>query len=376
MDVDDTLGLQALVGGYVLHPGRVPSVTGQRGVLAPGLLTRLLRGQDLRQAQRTLGQVFTLCGHAHQHALRLAWIASQGTGVTSDTTGSIVALALETARDHLRNLALDWPRQCGVQPNLSWLAGSPLPLHNAPLPTDAAALVALARRAAVWLEPLLQSSLDAWLRARDDESALQRWCEDAATQVPPAAMLHTWAQHAVLRAARPLASTLDMRIASTLTHLSQALEGEPAFSQYPTLPAGSAETGPWWRSQPYGIGSPSAHSAWSRLAARWRDFVACIASAAVGQAHLHAGAIESSDRTALAWVEMARGVLLYRVRRDSGGCIDQIQVVAPTEWNFHPQGSLACALQELARDDAPTARLLALAWDACVECTVHDNSVS
>jgi hypothetical protein len=45
-------------------------------------------------------------------------------------------------------------------------------------------------------------------------------------------------------------------------------------------------------------------------------------------------------------------------------------VLAPTEWNFHPQGALALALAARAPQDVGAAQTLAAAFDPCVECSV------
>jgi hypothetical protein len=48
------------------------------------------------------------------------------------------------------------------------------------------------------------------------------------------------------------------------------------------------------------------------------------------------------------------------------------RVLAPTEWNFHPQGALAQALSALRGDDAAAqAARAAVAFDPCVEFSVQ-----
>ena len=65
-----------------------------------------------------------------------------------------------------------------------------------------------------------------------------------------------------------------------------------------------------------------------------------------------------------------RGLLLHWVQLDVQGQVLDYRVVAPTEWNFHPQGVLAKALTALAPQDTVSASALAAAFDACVECQV------
>jgi len=68
-------------------------------------------------------------------------------------------------------------------------------------------------------------------------------------------------------------------------------------------------------------------------------------------------------------VQTARGVLLHLARIDDDR-IDDYRIVAPTDWNFHPDGALARGLFGLEADDAAAlvqrAGLAALALDPCV----------
>lgn len=77
----------------------------------------------------------------------------------------------------------------------------------------------------------------------------------------------------------------------------------------------------------------------------------------------------------LARVDSARGLLIHQVRlaaRPAGepACIADYRIVAPTEWNFHPQGVFV--REALATPPMPAAdrrrrlRALALALDPCV----------
>jgi Ni,Fe-hydrogenase I large subunit len=85
---------------------------------------------------------------------------------------------------------------------------------------------------------------------------------------------------------------------------------------------------------------------------------------------LSSGALRTAEGQAIAWCEMARGLLLHWVQLDARGRVVDYRVVAPTEWNFHPQGALAQALTALAPQDSSSAMVLAAAFDACVACQV------
>jgi Ni,Fe-hydrogenase I large subunit len=111
------------------------------------------------------------------------------------------------------------------------------------------------------------------------------------------------------------------------------------------------------------------------MSARWLELVELAVAdpqdAGHGRAPLLAsGALHLTDGQALAWCEMARGLLLHWVQVDAEGLVQDYRVLAPTEWNFHPQGALAQAVAALPADAVGTARTLAAAYDPCVLCTV------
>ena len=111
------------------------------------------------------------------------------------------------------------------------------------------------------------------------------------------------------------------------------------------------------------------------MSARWLELIELAAAdpQANGQRSaplLASGARWLSHGQALAWCEMARGLLLHWVQLDADGAVQDYRVLAPTEWNFHPQGALAQALTSLPAADTAVARTLAAAFDPCVSCTV------
>jgi len=76
--------------------------------------------------------------------------------------------------------------------------------------------------------------------------------------------------------------------------------------------------------------------------------------------------------TGLAVVEAARGRLAHRLELENGK-VTRYQILAPTEWNFHPQGALPQGLLgQPAGDDAlQRVRHLIAALDPCVACKIE-----
>jgi len=377
--------LEALAGQYQLHPGASPSIVGARPVLGAGRLGRLLQGQKGEQVGRTLSSVFTLCGHAHRRMAELALAAASGPAEQNAAPGAApVILLLETARDHLRSIALDWPQRL---PDLGtsaqqtdWLRGCPLSLGTARAPADADAARQTLAALRVWLErAVLQQGVTCWLADQRDPDALACWCKANAERLLPARCLAAW--HPLAHTLTPATRCLDLLDedqtlqTDQLQQLAQRLADEPDFVQRPTWLGQCAETGPWTRLRHRRAQQSMQPSAWTRLSARWLELMELAAADPKSDGSdsaplLVCGALRLDDGQALAWCEMARGLLLHWVQLDADGAVQDYRVLAPTEWNFHPDGALALALTSLPANDTVAARTLAAAFDPCVACTV------
>jgi hypothetical protein len=80
-----------------------------------------------------------------------------------------------------------------------------------------------------------------------------------------------------------------------------------------------------------------------------------------------------SDGSGIGLAETARGLLLHRARIEDRRVADY-QIVAPTDWNFHPDGGLHSLAGRCADDRerlASEARLVVRSLDPCVACRVE-----
>jgi hypothetical protein len=379
-----------LAGSYTLHPGVPHSIEGQRPVMSRGALGKLLRGQQGESVERTLGQLFTLCSHAHRRTARLALNAANPNTDKPLPNEPPVLLWLETARDHLRSMALDWPRRqpgSSIKPNqMDWLRDCPLSLsHTSHQGTPEQAWEALTQLRRWIEEQLLGQPVVCWLIHHRDADALARWCRSHAPNLPPAHALHTW--HGLAHTLTPntrglnLLNTNPLQQATTLQALAKAIASDDTFTQYPTWQGVCAETGPWTRLLHHNKATRAPVTAWTRLCARWTELldIAAIKPHTPEQqlpTMLASGAQRVAEGQAIAWCEMARGLLVHWVQLDGQGRVADYRVLAPTEWNFHPQGVLAQALTALAPQDTASAWALAAAFDACVECKVTASANS
>ncbi len=366
-----------LAGQYQLHPGATPAIVGQRPVLGAGRLGQLLHGQRGAQVSASLGRLFTLCAHAHRRAAELALAAAHPP--TQLTAPAPVLLVLETARDHLRSIALDWPQRVpDAAPgaaSLDWLRGCPLPLVSAHAVSDADAAWKTLAALRSWLEnKVLGQGAAQWLIDQREPAALAHWCQTHAERLLPARCLAAW--HPLASRLRPGLRSLDVLDAdgavqtAQITQLAQMISHVPDFVQHPTWRGQCAETGPWTRLR-HRSAPAHPHSAWTRLSARWLELIELAGAMPEDMTPLLAsGALHLAPGQTLAWCEMARGLLLHWVQLDAEGAVQDYRVLAPTEWNFHPDGALGRAVAALAPLETAAARALAAAFDPCVVCTV------
>lgn len=360
-------------GGLTMCPGQgLPAIRSSRASLA-GLL---LRGKPASAAALQLPRLFSLCGEAHRLTAGLAVDAALGLR-TAPRAPERASLAAETAREHVRRLLIDWPRLLGGSDGSAAHALRACPLFAAGTMEDNG-LATPALRA--WVErELLGGAIAPWLaRWRDDPAdCLRHWSRRAATL--PALLL---------RAIEDDASAIDAGVAPLLPHasaaslrvLGAALAGPADFERAPSSAGEACETGTWTRlDDPAASAGGVPANAWLRMGARLAEL--CALASGDGPL-LSLGALALAPGAALAWSEMARGLLLHWVRLDLAGgapVIVDYRVVAPTEWNFHPCGVVAQALAAMPAARCSESRavatrrigVLAAAFDPCVDFKIE-----
>ncbi|PZP32367.1 MAG: hypothetical protein DI603_10045 [Roseateles depolymerans] len=319
------------------------AIESPRRELAPALCA----GRPVATVPGLLAALFSLCGMAHRLCATLALAAAEQGEAPPVAAASRAALADATRRDQALRLGLDWPRRLPGAVAQPWVTA---------LPAEPAA-------ATRWLEQaLLGEPAAGWLaRHGADTEAVARWSARGDTALARLLAAQRPATAALRLPAQPL-QLLD-RPEATLPLLAQRMAGEPGFCLRPHWQQGVPETGPWTRhARPLAV-----RSAWDRLAARVIDLAALCCDDAPP---LSLGALALGERGAIAWCEMARGLLLHWVRLEPGEArVRDYRVLAPTEWNFHPQGVLAAALA--AAPAADDVARLAVALDPCVDFAVR-----
>ena len=336
--------------------GRVSGITVDN---SRPMAARLLAGRTPQEVVGLAAMLFSLCGRAQGVAARLALEAAQGRTPAAGDPGER-AIAAEAAQEHLWRLLLDWPQVFARAPQRSRFAALHRRLNDSDGDLDAVATE---------IGALVDESGVCSARA-DEADALPE-------QLGTAGELGRMLAQAIGEdrdAPAPVRSPLmPMQSAAAW---AEALGGEmpsDAFCARPTLAGETLETGALARQQHV----PSVtmlRNAGRCVAARFAARLAELGQFA-GRLRGVAPQLQLADGAPLApgvglsRVETARGLLMHAVRLERGR-VAQYAIVAPTEWNFHPEGPFvreATAVSFEQRGAALAfARRLALSLDPCV----------
>ena len=375
-DDDGTLTIRLrVVEGRV-----VPEIVSTRPVLA----CRLLEGRPVQQAIDLLPRMFALCGTAQTHAGLTA--AERALGIVPAAphrAARRLLLLAETVREHAWRLLLDWPVLIGEAPAAKALK---------PVLVAVARLPALLYRDGCWVQ-LGGGTLIPDRKAL--QNAVRELADTIGAAIGPRSLLDgldpllSWVSNGDTAPARLLRAVVargwpDIGASDVpgLPWLPDdaldrwlAMDRDGLTSRTPNWNGGVFETGPVVRQSNQiaiaGVVARFGTALMARLAARLIELIAlpdemAAILSAIEPAELGRDAI-AGHGTGLAQIEMARGRLIHRVEL-ADGVVTRYQVVAPTEWNFHPAGPLVQALSGLPPTPAlaDQARWLVTALDPCI----------
>lgn len=345
---------------------------------------RALNGRKVGEALSLIPRLYSICGQAQLAAARCAVDAAQGMLLLPEAgLRRRLAVLGETVAEYLWRFLIDLPQALGEAPVVAPVANvrSFLAIAGAPQPggdggidrerwREVHEVIALAlsehvfgttpERFAALATP---AQWDAWLRDADGPTPrlLRRLMGDgygawAVSRGP------VWGEAAADEEVRTLADELVIT---------------PDFARRPQWRGGVPETGAIARNQNHplvrALAERDGRGILLRLAARLVETVRLAGELATllqgGVVRPMMGNVAVADGTGAAWVETARGRLLHRVELADNHVTDW-RVLAPTEWNFHPNGPLVAGLCGIRVNDEERlrrgVRLAALALDPCV----------
>jgi len=330
------------------------------------LASRVFEGKPIITVLRELPLLFNVCAQAQS----VAAVRAIANACGLDASPALeqrrdLLLALESLREHAWRLLLDWPEQLGLVQRTETFA----PLYQA--------LNRLLKTA----NPDGVYTLSADTQQIADQTDLRQDWQACRTAVA-AALDRAW-ENTLLeqlqtknwgQVGEVTSAALPSLPAVEIAKILQSDQAE-SFITAPEWQGHCRETGPWPRQQAnlpshWGTGLPA------RLAARFlesRALLEQITALLEGEAaskHIPA-------KAGVAQVEAARGRLIHSVVLDAAQSrIAAYRILAPTDWNFHPQGVAAQMLQSLPDQDpaehVQLAGLVLLAIDPCVAYRLQD----
>ena len=352
----------------------------------PTQASRLFSGKEVDQVLATLPLLFNICGKAQATAAVRAIESAMGNppDVTIEQNREAVVIA-ESLREHLWRILIDWQAIVGreiEQSLLSQLTRSLTKLNRLLDPQDSLATLNPApvdtkgKRDELWKEvkTLIEIAVfgipvSEWQRLEESEE-IDAWCvreNNLATLCLKWITEKDWNRLGCSEI-RPL-PRLD------IVELCNIVDGDDAdlFISAPAWHGNCYETGPLARQveRPliHNMVSRYGNGIRSRLVARLSEIgelITSLDSYIVGDPRIPGKVAEQG----VAAVEAARGRLIHRTVMD-GERIKHYRILAPTEWNFHPQGVAARSLATLSPLASSTeldqqARLIIQAIDPCV----------
>ncbi len=340
--IDSPLKIRVLA-----HDGRI----GRVEIVSPRVdVAQIFRGRELGEVYAMAANLFALCPAAQSIAAQAAGEAALGRPpeVCQHRT-RVLRLHCERLGEMLRASLLSWPQDAAPDvETLACLRESLAALHALPEQGEAAPRL---------YESIRQAALRLGLRdyAEGGLSLFARQWADVVGDEP------NWRLRPL--DVDPLRPADDDAVAKAMA--------APDFSRAPSLPGRCVETGASARQ----AGGGFANTLSGRLAARFADMAAALDMIGL----LLAGEPPPPDALAakslapgegFAAVELARGKLFHRIRLDGAGRIVDYSIVAPTEWNFHPDGPLVRLLRgaDIGAGEAAKQRVerLAFVFDPCL----------
>jgi hypothetical protein len=317
----------SLLGTLRVTPGAAQPLAYVRPTAGAGWLRRIVAGRPAAEVPDLLASLFALCSEQHRSTAHRALTAARGSTVEADAHDHAY-LRAACLREHCVFWALFW-------------AGTPYAVDLRGLP----------RLLAGTDTP--QARLAEFARTRIFDTA-QRWLVD-----------HR-AVTTALTLSLDVSSLLDDSTA-TLPLLAAELRNDPNFAEHASFLARPKETGAFQRAA-LPLAERRARHAYDLFAARLFDMTQLIEQ----ERWLRAGAVALGNGQAIAYTEIARGLLFHWVQLSASGVVADYRVITPTDFCLHPQGALATRLRADKLTNESVALLLA-AFDPCVPCEISED---
>jgi len=370
------------------HQNRVDSsISSSR----PTHAARLFTGKSIEQTIQTLPLLFSICGKAQTiTAVRAIESAQQRPATDAIESHRQALVTLESLREHSLHILKDWPIFINEEVRYSDISTISSDFNTIFWSIDFKQLL----NSRLKSKDITSEQKRIWQRYKENliklifadsqvdwnPSTLEQIDDWAEKQQTTAGRLIYWLQQQPWQHAGSSTISLlpDIDQAQLITRLCNKQEN---FVAQPDWQSQCYESS-WLNQQQH---QPLVSQAiaqfgngiYTRLIARLITVAELIKQLDIfftDQQHLNS---PISKQTGLAHIDAARGRLTHYVELEADTIID-LHILAPTEWNFHPQGVAAHSLRSLDNSDVDLLRLqadlLIHAIDPCVGYQLHINN--
>jgi coenzyme F420-reducing hydrogenase alpha subunit len=363
----------------------------------PLQLVNVLRGKATNEGLALLGMMYRICGVAQRYAGLSAWRRALDVEVPASLQQAQQLLVkLETLREHLWQVLVIWPELLSDTTEQS----KELSLLSIMMNETERALFAQVQGMAPTARlavngARLEQVLDRLSRLIEQNvcgMSVEAWCE-----INTLSQLQAWAEQQQTSAARmirklherewqslgntPYGPAALPAMAPSALESILVSEERSEFVARPMWQGNCCETNTYTRQVQKGLVTSVSVEYGSGLLARMvARLVELVGLAQVVQRELQQisnlevetdSAVPGGDQNgqSAAIIEAARGHLIHWLKLEQGVIADYA-ILAPTEWNFHPQGVAVQGLKTLAADDEQQLKQQAALWinaiDPCV----------
>ncbi len=351
--------------------------------------SRLFHGKSVEEALKLVPLLFSICGTAQACAGVKACEQAQGFKPNQLTARLRQGLVnMESLREHLWRILLEWPEFLHEQPQKQSMSRV-LALQkqfNAVMTQEHNPFLHPGKKydIALQIPEVVEQQIDELLTQLVFAMAPSEWLEISSLDE-----LTSWAASRGTVAARMLGSVISEGWSDIgTTDIEPLPDLEPGqlyemlqddgFVQSPNWSGNCRETTALTR-----VDTPLlqqlrpmyGNGLLVRLVARLTEIAQLSINLIPATIDLYMSETGAVNNSGIGQVATARGELLHRVDLVHGA-VSRYQIVAPTEWNFHPQGVVAKALETLKGSQEQIerqARLLINAVDPCVGYELRVN---
>ncbi len=384
-----------------LHPHKTGGECVKISSTRPVHAAKILVGKTPEQALSIVPLLFSVCGVAQSRAsLSALQQIMHVIPKKSDEHARDLLVLCETAKEHLLRILIDWPKLFTLESTpmqLSYL-GSMLNnfkhalykkgdafSFNSQLDVDTTNLSQQIENLETYLnKTIFDTSPSSWLDIKNIDQ-LRQWAESTENSMAAYSLRqiceHSWTSqgYSTCTALPPLSNE----------QLIQQLDANNAdhFIEQPTWQGCYHETNSLSRQAEHPLIKQLHLEFDNCLITRWTARLVELALIPQQMRELQLlikqknNVKNDSKQLGLAQVEAARGRLIHRAQlqknKNNEVTISRYQIVAPTEWNFHPQGLIHQSLSHIkaqnVQEHEQLARLVINAIDPCVayQLSVH-----